>query len=116
MKTNTISEAPYCQIKHSWRKLQQLDQVLKEKYNVCLNQAILLCCLSQRCKNQGNIAGETGLTPTQTSRVLSKLENKGLIERTIGADDKRKMVFALTIKGQKKLEEITPEGVRFLAH
>lgn len=115
MKTNTIADPPYCQIKHSWRKLQQLDQRLKDHHDVCLNQAILLCCLSQRCKNQGNIADETGLTPTQTSRVLSKLENKELIERTIGAEDKRKMVFALTTKGQKKLEDITPEGVNFLA-
>ncbi len=111
---NNPEKAPYCEIKHSWRKLQQLDQRLKEQYDVCLNQAILLCCLSQRCKNQGNIAGETGLTATQTSRVISKLESKGLIERTIGEDDKRKMVFALTTKGQDKLKEITPEGVRFL--
>ncbi len=107
-------QAPFCQIKTSWRKLQQLDTSLKKKHNICLDEAIILCCLSQRCKCQGDVAGETGLTATQASRMLSRLENKSLIIRTIAPEDKRKMIFALTQDGENKLKEITPEGINFL--
>lgn len=107
-------EAPYCQIKSQWRRLQKLDETLKANHDVCLNSAILLCCISNGLKNQGNIATETGLTPTQASRILSKLETKNLIRRAIGKDDKRQMIFELTDEGQQKLSTITPLGDNYI--
>ncbi len=106
--------APYCQIRKTLRKLETLDAKLKKEYQLSLDEAILLCCLSQNCKCQGNIATETGLTPTQASRLLSKLEDKALVSRTIGEQDKRKMVFTLTNEGKEKLQQITPAGSEFL--
>lgn len=108
------THAPFCQIKNIARKIQQLDEHLKTEFAITLDEAILLCCLSEKCKCQGNIAGETGLTPTQASRVLSAMEKKILVERTIGTEDKRKMVFTLTPLGTEKLRQITPLGIQFL--
>ncbi len=108
------SEAPFCQIKSSWRQLQKLDQELRRIADISLDEAIVLCCLSQRCKCQGDVAGETGLTATQASRVLARLEDKMFIERSIDKADKRKMIFDLTPAGRQTLESITPMGVRHL--
>ncbi len=113
--TNNTPEAPFCRIKKSWRKLQQLDQELRKQASISLDEAIVLCCLSQRCKCQGNVAEETGLTATQASRVLGRLEEKGHIERSIDAADKRKMIFDLTPTGRQILENITPLGVNHIA-
>ena len=113
--TYNKTEAPFCQIKKSWRSLQKLDQELRKQADISLDEAIVLCCLSQRCKCQGNVAEETGLTTTQASRVLSRLEDKGHIERSIDTADKRKMIFDLTPSGRQTLENITPLGVNHIA-
>jgi len=110
-----LSDPPFCQIRIQWRKLQQLDQQLKNNFDISLDEAILLCCISHSCKNQGDIAGQTGLTPTQASRVLSRLETKGFIDRSVGEDDKRKMLFTINTAGEKKLQEISPTGFEYLA-
>lgn len=112
--THPKTDAPFCQIKKSWRRLQQLDQDLKQQADISLDEAIVLCCLSQHCKCQGNVADETGLTATQASRVLSRLEDKMLTERSIDMADKRKMIFTLTQTGRQILESVTPLGVDHL--
>ncbi len=40
------------------------------------------------------------------SKVIKSLENKELIERCPGKDDKRQMLFSLTKKGDKVLGDI----------
>lgn len=97
-------------IKESWRQLQKFDHLLKSSHNLSLDEVILLCCISENCKCQGDIARETGLTPTQASRVLSSLEKKALIERALDKDDKRKMIFTINPQGSDKLEQVSKLG------
>jgi MarR family transcriptional regulator, organic hydroperoxide resistance regulator len=99
---------PFTQVKESWMRLKKLNQDLQHQANISLEEAIVLCCLSQYCKSQGHVADETGLTPTQASRVLSRLEHKSLIQRSIGQPDKRKMIFDITPAGRETLVTITP--------
>jgi MarR family transcriptional regulator, organic hydroperoxide resistance regulator len=98
-------------IKESWRQLQKFDQLLKSSHDLSLDEAILLCCVSEDCKCQGDIARETGLTPTQASRVLGSLEKKALIERSLDSEDKRKMIFTINSQGSARLEQISRVGV-----
>ncbi len=104
------SQSPFLQINKSWRRLKKLNQDFQEQADISLDEAIVLCCLSQHCKCQGDVADETGLSITQASRVLSRLENKSLIHRSIGNDDKRKMIFTITPDGRQTLEIVTPLG------
>ncbi len=90
------------------RGLQSLDSDMLKDQGIGLEEAVLLCCVSERCKCQGDIASETGLTATQASRLLSKLESKGLLKREISLVDKRKMIFSLSSEGEKKLNAVTP--------
>lgn len=99
---------PFLRMKDLLRKLQSLETKMSKDEDVDLEEAVLLCCLSERCKCQGNIASEIGLTSTQTSRLLSKLETKGLLKREIDSSDKRKMIFSLNDEGERKLDAVTP--------
>ena len=106
--------SPFFPIRQTLRKLEQLEAGLKNQHDINLEEAIVLCCLSQHCKCQGDVAGETGLTPTQASRILSRLESKGLVQRSIGQDDKRQMIFTISSLGLEKLQAVTPLGEAFL--
>lgn len=112
MKTNNPvmknGAEPFRRMKDLLRKLQSLEADMSKNEDVGLEEAVLLCCLSERCKCQGNIASETGLTSTQASRLLSKLETKGLLKREIDSSDKRKMIFSLSEEGERKLDAVTP--------
>jgi DNA-binding MarR family transcriptional regulator len=46
-----------------------------------------------------NLCELTGIHPTRVSRILSGLERKGLLTRTLGIEDKRKESLALTEAG-----------------
>ncbi len=99
---------PFRRMKNLLRGLQSLESAMLNNQGIGLEEAVLLCCISERCKCQGNIATETGLSFTQASRMLSKLETKGLLKREIDPDDKRKMLFTLSGEGQQKLDAVTP--------
>ena len=113
-ETYPASQEPFYQINNSWRRLKKLNQDIQEQAGISLDEAIVLCCLSQRCKCQGDVAEQTGLTITQASRVLSRLENKSLIQRSIDDADKRKMIFTITSTGLQTLEIVAPLGAGHL--
>ena len=47
-------------------------------------------------------------TPASITQKLNQLENKGIIERKLDQQDKRRWVFIITKKGQQILNEIHP--------
>jgi MarR family transcriptional regulator, organic hydroperoxide resistance regulator len=108
------SHTPFYQINKIWRNLKKLNKDLQQQANISLEDVIVLCCLLQQCKCQGDVVDETGLTTTQASRILSRLENKSLIQRSIGIADKRMMIFAITSTGRQTLEKVTPLGASHL--
>gem|GEM_PF-2669052 len=112
MKTNTpamrVGAEPFRRMKDLLRELQSLERDMQKNQDIGLEEAVLLCCISDRCKCQGDIATETGLSATQASRLLSRLENKGLLKREIDPADKRKMIFSLSGDGDRKLKAVTP--------
>jgi DNA-binding MarR family transcriptional regulator len=55
--------------------------------------------------SQREITEKLNLKSGSMSEVLTKLENKGLIERTLNKDDKRTSIISLTEKGIEKANE-----------
>ena len=53
----------------------------------------------------------TGMTPSHASKTIRSVEDKGLLSRKLGKQDKRQMYFVLTRKGKGCLEEIKEKGV-----
>ena len=95
-----------CKIKDLFKKIHQFEQRLNEEHNITINEAMIICSLSEDKKSSGEIASDTGISPSRTSRVLQSLEKKGFIERSFGEDDKRKMMFVLLDSGKGKHTEI----------
>ncbi len=100
-----------CKIKELFKKIHQFEQKLNEEYNVTINEAMIICSLSEAKKSSGEIAADTGISPSRTSRVLHSLELKGFVKRGFDDFDKRKMMFVLEESGKKKNSEIKCMGV-----
>jgi DNA-binding MarR family transcriptional regulator len=49
----------------------------------------------------GELADIEGLNPTMTSRLVGKMEDKGLVRRSPAADDRRSVVVEITAAGAR---------------
>ena len=90
-----------------FRSINDFEAEFYMKYNVKLNEAMLLCSLQKQKEcSAGQIAELLGLSSSNTSKVIISAERKGMIERTVGTDDKRQMFFRLTAQGEGCIEKI----------
>ena len=98
---------PLCRVRDVYRMINDFEHTLQRDFGVGLNEGMLLCSLSAlgRCSS-GRIADLLGLTLSNSSKVILAAEKKGLIERIIGTEDKRQMLFELTPGGKKCIESI----------
>ncbi len=95
-----------CKLKEMFRAIYAFEVMLKKDFSLSINEALTLCTLGKKTRNSGELAEELGISLSRMSRVLSALENKALIERTLGIDDKRKMIFSLSPTGRQKLGDL----------
>lgn len=95
-----------CKIKEVFKKIHQFEQKLSNEMNVTINEAMVLCSLSDAKKCSGDISADTGISTSRTSRVLLSLEQKGYVTRSFDDNDKRKMMFQLSTEGVEKQLEI----------
>ena len=95
-----------CQIRNVYRAMYEFEFEFQDSYDLCLNEGMLLCSLNQQKYSSNELAGLLGLSKSNTSKVIKSVENKSLIKRIVGKEDKRQMYFVLTDAGQKKLESI----------
>lgn len=92
-------------------ELQLLERDFEQAHGVSFNEAMILCALrrSERMSS-GEIGALIGQTRSNASKIISSVERKGLIERGIGSDDKRRMYFVLTSRGRKLGEAVGKNG------
>jgi DNA-binding MarR family transcriptional regulator len=95
-----------CELKEVFKTIFVFDSLLQKEFSLSLNECLLVCALAKEKRSSGEMAHELGLSPSRISRILGKLEKKHLIGRAIAKDDKRKMIFALTSEGDKKVDQI----------
>lgn len=98
---------PLCRVRDIYRMINDFEYTLQQNFGVGLNEGMLLCSLFtlKQCSS-GRIAELLRLTPSNSSKVILSAEKKGLIERIVGKEDKRQMLFELTAKGKKCIESI----------
>ncbi len=96
-----------CKIRDIYRSLIEFENRFEKEYGLCLNEGMVLCCLSKvEQLTSGEISGQLGLLPSNTSKIIRILEKKGLIERGLGETDRRQMFFSLTDTGKKCFDSI----------
>lgn len=96
-----------CKIRDVARVIGEFEQELQAEFGINLNEAMLLCSLKEKDNfSSGEISQLLALKTSNTSKVISSVENKGLVKRSSGKEDKRQMYFSLTQKGKEKLKSI----------
>ena len=58
-----------------------------------------------------NLSKSTDLIPSHTSKMLRILEEKGLIVRELGNEDRRQMYFHLSSTGKQRVSELEVDKV-----
>lgn len=101
-----------CKIRDIYRSIADFETGFQQKYNLSLNEGMLLCSLSSNKYSSSEIADVLCLTNSNTSKVIKSVEKKGFIKRIMGKEDKRQMYFTLTDSGWKMLESIKCEDLK----
>lgn len=92
-----------CILRDIYRSIRDFDENFQQKHNLCLNEAMLLCSLKGTKMTSSQLANALGLTTSNMSKVIKSVENKRLVERILGEDDKRQMYFCLSQHGNEML-------------
>ena len=74
-----------CKIRDLYRAIAEFETRFEKAHQLCLNEGMLLCCLSRKKRlSSGEIAEQLGLSNSNTSKVIRSVEDKGYIERNLG--------------------------------
>jgi len=95
-----------CTLRNIYKAVNQYEKEFATKFGLTLNEAMLLCSLETKSLCASDLAEVTDMQCSQTSKILKSLEDKDLIKRTLGKDDKRNMFFMLSEKGETMLASI----------
>ena len=83
-----------CKIRDLQRAVHQFESAFEKRYGICLNEGMTLCSLSKTGRLCPGELGELlGLTPSNTSKVLRSVEQKGLVTRELCNEDRRQMYY-----------------------
>lgn len=90
-----------CKIRDIYRAIAEFEVQFTQMYDLSLNEGMLLCTLLNTPKlTSSEIAEALGLSASNTSKVIRSVEEKKLITRLIGKEDKRQMRFFLRQKAR----------------
>ncbi|ADV43912.1 MarR family transcriptional regulator [Bacteroides helcogenes] len=96
-----------CKIRDVYRAIAEFEAQFMQMYDLSLNEGMLLCTLLNRPRlTSSEIAEALGLSASNTSKVIRSVEDKKLITRLIGKEDKRQMHFTLTVGGKNRIADI----------
>lgn len=90
-----------------YRTIAEFENQFAKAYSLSLNEGMLLCTLLDNGQlSSSEIAEALGLSTSNASKVIRSVEEKDLITRRIGKEDKRQMNFLLTPEGQQLITRI----------
>lgn len=98
-----------CLLRDIFRSIREFEIGFQEKYDLCLNEGMAICSLKYGRMSSSDLADKLGLSASNMSKVIKSVEDKGLIKRSMGKEDKRQMYFMLSKQGEEKLLELSTE-------
>ena len=105
-----------CDIRQLMVDLRNFEQTLKQETNLSLNEALCLCQTAKGVLEPGTLARELELSPSRLSRILESLEQRGLLQRTISASDRRNVSLYLTKEGEIVVEKLHCTNIAMPPH
>ena len=103
-----------CVMRDVFKAMARFEDAFEKVYQVSLNEAMILCALQEASPNNmtaTSLSKRTELTPSHASKMLRILEEKELIVRTLGEEDRRLMQFHLSQSGKKLGRQLALEKV-----
>ena len=100
-----------CVMRDVFKAMARFEDAFEKVYQVSLNEAMILCALQEASPNNMTATKRTELTPSHASKMLRILEEKELIVRTLGEEDRRLMQFHLSQSGKKLVRQLALEKV-----
>jgi MarR family transcriptional regulator, organic hydroperoxide resistance regulator len=99
------------QFMHTWFRLGQaikreIVPILEQFHGADFFDFMVLNCIKDGGIHPGGIAETLVVQPSQISRTLEGLVKRGLVERSLDAEDSRRVRLELTIEGHKVLKEV----------
>jgi MarR family transcriptional regulator, negative regulator of the multidrug operon emrRAB len=79
---------------------------LWQEAELTLTQAVVLRELRQGAQTAGRLGQEVGLSPTSVTRLVDRLERRGLVSRRRESEDRRCVHVHLEPAGEKLLSQI----------
>jgi DNA-binding MarR family transcriptional regulator len=90
----------------SYRYLRQDLSVLLKPLDLTMHEWVILSVLDQRkTQRTSDLADELGVELPMITQLTSFLEEKELIQRQKGEEDKRQRYFSLTTKGEELFQK-----------
>jgi DNA-binding MarR family transcriptional regulator len=78
---------------------------LWQEAGMTLSQRRVLGRLKEGPRSAGEIATRLGISSPSLTRMLTKLEDRGLIARALDKGDRRRILVELTAQGQRAIED-----------
>lgn len=93
------------------------DEALLSTGLTAYQAALLMNCASREANTPARLAALNGLDVSTITRMIDRLEKKGLLTRTRSLKDRRQVILRLTPQGRKVLRRAVPlaEQVAFRA-
>lgn len=98
-----------CLLRDIFRAVREFEIGFQEKHDLCLNEGMAICSLKHGQVSSSDLAEKLGLSASNMSKVIKSVEEKGLVKRIMGKEDKRQMYFTLSKQGMEKLMELSTE-------
>ena len=100
-------------IRDVYRAIIEFEGQFMHIYGLSLNEGMLLCTLFDSPKlTSTEIAEALGLSASNASKVIRSVEEKRLIIRVVGKEDKRQMRFSLSADGKRRIIDIKSTTLR----
>ncbi|GAA4854390.1 MarR family winged helix-turn-helix transcriptional regulator [Luteimonas vadosa] len=91
-----------------------IARVYSERFGVGVTQWRVMAVLGQQpLLSAGEVAARTAMDKVAVSRAVAGLAERGLLEREIHGDDRRRSVLALSPQGRQVHDDIVPLALAF---
>lgn len=71
---------------------------------------VLRALMESDAMEVGELAGRCCIHPASLSRILPRLEEQGLAQRSVRAEDKRRLTVTITSHGRKLVQTVVPDS------
>ena len=105
-RTNMEKVRCICVMRDILSAMSELESNLIDQLGLTLNEAMTLCAIGEHSVAASVVAERTGMRASHCSKIISALERRKLVCRSIDKHDKRQINITLTRAGRESLNAL----------